>query len=85
MIFFKHIYVCILLSLLSFYYYFYVLDFFYPFYHADEFEEIIKHTTLHQEIPFNFNSEFLRLHFGKDKQREINYAEFTQLLHVSSF
>jgi len=47
----------------------------------DEFEEIIKHTTLHNEIPFNFASEFLRLHFGKDKQREINYAEFTQLLH----
>ncbi|XP_035220847.1 calcium-binding mitochondrial carrier protein Aralar1-like [Stegodyphus dumicola] len=47
----------------------------------DEFEEIIKHTTLHQEIPFNFNSEFLRLHFGADKQREISYNEFTQLLH----
>ncbi|KAF8788513.1 calcium-binding mitochondrial carrier protein Aralar1-like [Argiope bruennichi] len=47
----------------------------------DEFEEIIKHTTLHEQIPFNFGSEFLRLHFGGDKKREISYNEFTQLLH----
>ncbi|GBO06336.1 putative calcium-binding mitochondrial carrier K02F3.2, partial [Araneus ventricosus] len=48
---------------------------------CDEFEEIIKHTTLHEQIPFNFGSEFLRLHFGGDKKREISYSEFTQLLH----
>ncbi|GFY71627.1 calcium-binding mitochondrial carrier protein Aralar1 [Trichonephila inaurata madagascariensis] len=47
----------------------------------DEFEEIIKHTTLHEQIPFNFGSEFLRLHFGGDRKREISYNEFTQLLH----
>ncbi|PRD32489.1 UNVERIFIED_CONTAM: aralar1 [Trichonephila clavipes] len=48
---------------------------------GDEFEEIIKHTTLHEQIPFNFGSEFLRLHFGGDRKREISYNEFTQLLH----
>ncbi|XP_042896208.2 calcium-binding mitochondrial carrier protein Aralar1 isoform X1 [Parasteatoda tepidariorum] len=47
----------------------------------DEFEEIIKHTTLHEKIPFNFASEFLKLHFGADKNRELSYNEFTQLLH----
>lgn len=51
-------------------------------YIAGEFEDIIKHTTLNREIPFNFNSEFISLHFGKDKQRKITYSEFTQLIHV---
>ncbi|KAG8181041.1 hypothetical protein JTE90_024787 [Oedothorax gibbosus] len=47
----------------------------------NEFEEIVKHTTLHEQIPFNFKSEFLQLHFAEDKKREISYNEFTQLLH----
>ncbi|XP_076455982.1 electrogenic aspartate/glutamate antiporter SLC25A13, mitochondrial-like isoform X2 [Babylonia areolata] len=48
---------------------------------CDEFEDIIKHTTLNQKMPFNFNSEFIQLHFGKDKSRKVTYNEFTQLLH----
>ncbi|XP_023225510.1 calcium-binding mitochondrial carrier protein Aralar1-like [Centruroides sculpturatus] len=47
----------------------------------DEFEEIIKHTTLHEKIPFNFNSEFMRLHFGEERSRLVSYVEFSQLLH----
>lgn len=50
---------------------------------SDEFVKIIKHTVLHEKMPFNFESEFLRLHFGKDLQRKVTYAEFTQLIHVS--
>ncbi|XP_052265323.1 electrogenic aspartate/glutamate antiporter SLC25A13, mitochondrial-like isoform X2 [Dreissena polymorpha] len=46
-----------------------------------EFVDIVKHTTLHQRIPFNFECEFMQLHFGKDKSRRISYAEFTQLVH----
>ncbi|XP_059174413.1 electrogenic aspartate/glutamate antiporter SLC25A13, mitochondrial-like isoform X3 [Physella acuta] len=48
---------------------------------CDEFEDIIKHTTLHQSIPFNFESDFMQLHFGKDKSRKVTYSEFTQLIH----
>ncbi|XP_064594898.1 electrogenic aspartate/glutamate antiporter SLC25A13, mitochondrial-like isoform X2 [Liolophura sinensis] len=48
---------------------------------SDEFVKIIKHTVLHEKMPFNFESEFLRLHFGKDLQRKVTYAEFTQLIH----
>ncbi|KAK7092756.1 electrogenic aspartate/glutamate antiporter SLC25A13, mitochondrial-like [Littorina saxatilis] len=48
---------------------------------CDEFENIIKHTTLNSRMPFNFNSDFIQLHFGKDKSRKVNYTEFTQLLH----
>ncbi|XP_067140843.1 calcium-binding mitochondrial carrier protein Aralar1-like isoform X2 [Centruroides vittatus] len=47
----------------------------------DEFEEIIKHTTLHEKIPFNFNSEFMHLHFGEERSRVVSYVEFSQLLH----
>ncbi|KAL5010030.1 hypothetical protein ScPMuIL_012335 [Solemya velum] len=48
---------------------------------CDEFEDIIKHTTLNRRIPFNFDSQFIQLHFGKDKKRKVSYAEFTQLIH----
>lgn len=48
---------------------------------CDEFEDIIKHTTLNTKISFDFNCEFIKAHFGKDKSRKISYNEFTQLLH----
>jgi solute carrier family 25 aspartate/glutamate transporter 12/13 len=54
-----------------------------PFFFSDEFEDIIKHTTLNREIPFNFNCDFIKLHFGAKKDRKITYSEFTQLIHVS--
>lgn len=46
-----------------------------------EFEEIIKLTTLHKQIPFNFSSDFVRLHFGENHQRTINFIEFSQVLN----
>jgi len=33
-------------------------------------------------IPFDFDCDFVKNHFGKDKQRQINYQEFTQIIHV---
>lgn len=47
----------------------------------DEFEEIIKMTTLHSRIPFNFKSDFVRLYFGENHNRTVNFAEFSQVLH----
>ncbi|XP_011498371.1 PREDICTED: calcium-binding mitochondrial carrier protein Aralar1 [Ceratosolen solmsi marchali] len=47
----------------------------------DEFAEVIRKTVLHQKMPFNMDSAFIKLYFGKDKKRLITYAEFTQLLH----
>ena len=49
---------------------------------SDEFEDVLQHTELNDRIPFDFDSHFIRMHFGKDRQRNISYAEFTQLLHV---
>lgn len=46
----------------------------------NEFEQIIKMTTLHLKIPFDFNSDFVVLHFGGDKSRTVTYAEFSQVL-----
>ncbi|XP_076092098.1 electrogenic aspartate/glutamate antiporter SLC25A13, mitochondrial-like isoform X1 [Mytilus galloprovincialis] len=48
---------------------------------GDEFQDIINHTTLNREIPFDFNCDFIKLHFGKDKDRKVTYSEFTQLIH----
>ena len=50
---------------------------------SDEFEDVLKRTELHKRIPFNFNSNFILLHFGKNKDKHVSYLEFTKLLHVS--
>lgn len=47
----------------------------------DNFKEIINHTSVNQIIPFDFDCEFITNHFGRDKQRKINYQEFTQIIH----
>ncbi|WAR06150.1 CMC1-like protein [Mya arenaria] len=47
-----------------------------------EFKDIVQHTTLHKQIPFNFDCDFINLHFGEDRKRRISYAEFTQLIHA---
>ncbi|XP_012286081.1 calcium-binding mitochondrial carrier protein Aralar1 isoform X2 [Orussus abietinus] len=47
----------------------------------DEFAEVMKKTVLHQRMPFNMESSFIKLYFGKDKKRLISYAEFSQFLH----
>lgn len=38
-------------------------------------------TELQRRIPFNMNSPFVELYFGKNKKRLITYAEFSQFLH----
>lgn len=43
----------------------------------------MRKTVLHQRMPFNMDSSFIKLYFGKDKKRLISYAEFSQFLHVS--
>lgn len=51
----------------------------------DEFTQIISYTTLQQKIPFDLNSPFSQLYFGKDRSRVISYQEFSQFLHVCSY
>ncbi|XP_020710506.1 calcium-binding mitochondrial carrier protein Aralar1 isoform X4 [Athalia rosae] len=46
-----------------------------------EFAEVMRKTVLHQKMPFNMDSGFIKLYFGNDKKRLINYAEFSQFLH----
>ena len=48
---------------------------------ADEFSQIIKQTTLHKSFPFPFDSDFCKLYFGRKKNRNVTYAEFSQFLH----
>ncbi|CAJ0605535.1 unnamed protein product [Cylicocyclus nassatus] len=48
---------------------------------CDEFEAVIKHTQPLIDMDFDFNSEFIKKYFGVDKQRNITYHAFTQLLH----
>lgn len=38
-------------------------------------------TELHKRIPFNMESPFIQLYFGRNKKRLITYSEFSQFLH----
>jgi solute carrier family 25 aspartate/glutamate transporter 12/13 len=46
----------------------------------DDFQYIISATKQVKEFPFNFDSDFVRMHFGVNRQRQITYKEFTQIL-----
>ncbi|XP_063532929.1 calcium-binding mitochondrial carrier protein Aralar1 isoform X1 [Cydia strobilella] len=47
----------------------------------DEFTEVMQKTVLNKKLPFNMESTFVRLYFGKDKKRLVTYPEFSQFLH----
>ncbi|KAI4871966.1 hypothetical protein NFI96_021270, partial [Prochilodus magdalenae] len=42
--------------------------------------DIFSQTTVHHHIPFNWDCEFIHLHFGQDLKKRLNYLEFTQFL-----
>ncbi|XP_017547873.1 calcium-binding mitochondrial carrier protein Aralar1 isoform X1 [Pygocentrus nattereri] len=42
--------------------------------------DIFSQTTVHHHIPFNWNCEFIHLHFGQDLKKRLSYLEFTQFL-----
>lgn len=44
--------------------------------------DIFSQTTVHHHIPFNWDCEFIRLHFGHDRTKHLSYLEFTQFLQV---
>ncbi|KAF1763657.1 hypothetical protein GCK72_011924 [Caenorhabditis remanei] len=48
---------------------------------CDEFEAVIRHTQPLVDQDFDFNSDFIKRYFGADKQRNVNYHSFCQLLH----
>lgn len=47
----------------------------------DEFHSILSHTNMHRHIPFDFSSDFIKLHFGKERTRQVSYTEFCQIIH----
>uniref|UniRef100_A0A2K5R9S6 EF-hand domain-containing protein n=1 Tax=Cebus imitator TaxID=2715852 RepID=A0A2K5R9S6_CEBIM len=46
----------------------------------EDVKQVFGQTRIHQHIPFNWDSEFVQLHFGKERKRHLTYAEFTQFL-----
>ncbi|KAA0199770.1 Solute carrier family 25 (Mitochondrial carrier Aralar) member 12 [Fasciolopsis buskii] len=48
----------------------------------EDFQNVIKLTTPYASVPFDFNCDFVTLHFGRDKSRKITYADFTQIIHT---
>uniref|UniRef100_G3NUD4 Solute carrier family 25 member 13 n=1 Tax=Gasterosteus aculeatus aculeatus TaxID=481459 RepID=G3NUD4_GASAC len=48
----------------------------------EDVKHVFSQTTFHQHIPFNWDCEFIRLHFGTRRDRQLIYAEFTRFLLV---
>ncbi|XP_056656587.1 electrogenic aspartate/glutamate antiporter SLC25A13, mitochondrial isoform X2 [Monodelphis domestica] len=46
----------------------------------EDVKHVFEKTAAHQHIPFDWNSEFIHLHFGKKRKRRLPYSEFTQFL-----
>lgn len=46
-----------------------------------EFCEVITNTELNERLSFGMENQFLKLYFGKEKNRLISYSEFSQFLH----
>ncbi|CAH8580141.1 unnamed protein product [Heterobilharzia americana] len=47
----------------------------------ENFKNTLNLTTVNKEFAFNFNCDFISLHFAKDRSRKIDYNEFTQIIH----
>ncbi|KAM9738250.1 electrogenic aspartate/glutamate antiporter SLC25A13, mitochondrial isoform 2-T2 [Menidia menidia] len=46
----------------------------------EDVKQVFSQTTIHQHIPFNWSCEFIQLHFGAQRNKKLNYGEFTQFL-----
>lgn len=49
---------------------------------AEDVKQVFSQTTIHQHIPFSWDCEFIRLHFGSQRDKQLSYGEFTQFLLV---
>ncbi|CAH8853897.1 unnamed protein product [Trichobilharzia szidati] len=47
----------------------------------EDFKNTLNLTTVNKNFAFNFNCDFINLHFAQDRSRKINYDEFTQIIH----
>ncbi|KAJ3609802.1 hypothetical protein NHX12_024312 [Muraenolepis orangiensis] len=46
----------------------------------EDVKQVFSQTTVHQHIPFNWDCEFIRLHFGSPHHRRLSYRDFTHFL-----
>ncbi|XP_045914932.1 calcium-binding mitochondrial carrier protein Aralar2 isoform X2 [Micropterus dolomieu] len=49
----------------------------------EDVKQVFSQTTIHQHIPFSWDCEFIQLHFGIQRDRQLSYGEFTQFLLVA--
>uniref|UniRef100_UPI0037E91B1C electrogenic aspartate/glutamate antiporter SLC25A13, mitochondrial n=1 Tax=Semicossyphus pulcher TaxID=241346 RepID=UPI0037E91B1C len=46
----------------------------------EDVKQVFSQTTIHRHIPFSWDCEFIRLHFGTRRDKTLRYGEFTQFL-----
>ena len=46
----------------------------------DEFRRVISTTEVEQRFPFDFNSQFIHLYFGKERKGHVRFQEFSEMI-----
>ncbi|XP_019945582.1 electrogenic aspartate/glutamate antiporter SLC25A12, mitochondrial isoform X3 [Paralichthys olivaceus] len=54
-------------------------------FHKENVRDIFSQTTVHHHIPFSWDCEFIKLHFGHERNKYLSYTEFTQFLQELQF
>lgn len=49
---------------------------------VEEFKTTLEQSELNKFVKFDFDTDFVKLHFGAKRNRRITYSEFTQVLWV---
>ena len=49
---------------------------------SENFRQVWCETSVHKNVPFDFDSHFIHQFFGKEKDHSLDYFEFSQLLQV---
>ncbi|CAL8099331.1 unnamed protein product [Calicophoron daubneyi] len=47
----------------------------------DDFKEVFRLTNPYLCLPFDFDCDFVKLHFGGDRSRKVTFEDFTQIIH----
>ena len=49
---------------------------------VDEFQLVVKSCKQYSKFPFEFDTEFATVYFGKDKNGSLSYSDFTHFMRV---
>ena len=59
-----------------------MIGYLFHFFCSENFQQVWDKTSVHKNIPFNFDSHFIHRYFGREKEHALDYFGFIELLQV---